>query len=166
MNVKLVHAEFKFQLREAEIKMEIIPSGSLGRIIILGLQTGDDILRSIVKAIKERKIKNGIIISVAGSLRKIHYHYVVQGPNEIQPVKDVFETKEGYIEILGLQGIIADEVPHLHINCSVNDVGFGGHLELGSEVLTVCEIAILTLPEAKLERIKNKFRYPVIQLAK
>lgn len=134
-------------------------------MFILGLQTGEDLLGSLDTFIKEKGIKNGVVVSGVGSLRKLEYHYVVAGPDETKPVLDIFDTRTGYIEIVGLQGVIADGQPHLHISCAEEDRGYGGHLEPGSEVLTVCEIAVLSLPDASLVRTRNSFGYPVIDNA-
>ena len=133
-------------------------------VIILDLETGEDILKSIEKVIKEKKIKNAIVLTGTGSLSKIHYHTIVKEPNKSQPVKEIYREEEDYIEIFSIQGTIIDEEPHIHLNCSINDeIMLGGHLELGCEVLTGCEICILPLQNINLKRIKNKFGWAKIK---
>lgn len=117
--------------------------------IAVGLDTGEDVLKSIKKVIKEEKIKNGVIVSGAGSLSKARYHIVEKG--DTKAWKDKFIVKEGRIEIMSLSGVIANGKPHVHITMSMDDAGFGGHLEEGSIILTLAEIVILRL-EGKMER--------------
>jgi hypothetical protein len=57
------------------------------------------------------------------------------------------------LELLSVNGLIADGEPHLHIavSCGENEV-YGGHLEDGSEVLYLAEIAILVFNEHRMIR--------------
>ena len=69
--------------------------------------------------------------------------------------KDEFVTYEGPIELLSIDGIIADFTPHLHTCISIEDRTYMGHLEPGCRVLYVAEIAIAKLDGIKLTRTKN-----------
>jgi predicted DNA-binding protein with PD1-like motif len=109
-------------------------------VIVVGLDSGDDLLGSIEEAIDKMGIKNGVIVSGIGSLSVARYHIVEPGIEK--PWKDKFITKDGTIEVMCLQGIIADGEPHLHISLSQGDKAFGGHLEKGCKILTVSEIVI------------------------
>ncbi|MFP4661737.1 MAG: PPC domain-containing DNA-binding protein [Halanaerobiales bacterium] len=125
-------------------------------VIALGLDSGDDLLESIEEAIEELDIKNGVIVSGIGSLSEAHYHIV--DPGDEKPWKDRFIKKEGTIEFINLQGVIADGEPHLHIALAQNDQAFGGHLEKGCRILTVSEIIIKRV-SGDMKRVMHDMGY-------
>lgn len=115
----------------------------VGEPVIVALDEGEDVLLSIKEVIAEEEIKNGVIVSGAGSLSKARYHIVDEDEEELY--NDRYITKKGWFEIVSLSGVIANGEPHVHICLSQNDEGFGGHLEEGSKILTLAEIVILKL---------------------
>ncbi|NLJ25347.1 MAG: DNA-binding protein [Firmicutes bacterium] len=133
--------------------MRHFSGGNVERVIVVGLDSGDDLLVSIKRVIETEGIANGVVISGVGSLSKARYHIVE--PGDEKPWKDRFIEKAGTIEIESVSGIIANGEPHLHISLSQADEGFGGHLEVGSKVLTLAEIVILEL-SGKMQRIVGK----------
>lgn len=111
---------------------------------------GEDLLKSIVKAIEDTRLDTGVVVSGAGSLLKARIHMV--SSNDFPP-KDDFLDFEGPLEIVSLQGIIANGQPHLHI-CIVNREfkSFSGHLEEGCLILSICEVAVAKVGDPKLTR--------------
>jgi len=136
--------------------MRYFSAGIEEEVIVIGLDSGEDILSSIEEVIKKRDIKNGVVVSGVGSLAKAHYHIVKPG-NE-KPWKDSYIKKEGTIEVISLQGIIANGEPHLHISMSQEDEAFGGHLEKGCLVLTLVEIVIKKI-SGNMKRIIHEMDY-------
>ncbi len=124
--------------------------------VVVALDPGEDLLKVIEDAIEREKISDGVVISGIGSLAKIHYHIV--DPGTEKPWKDTFIEKEGTIEVMALQGLIADGEAHLHITASQNDAAYGGHLEHGSIILTLGEVVILRLDQP-MERRMNAMGY-------
>lgn len=110
----------------------------------------EDLLKSIVKAIKDTRLGTGVVVSGVGSLLKARIHMVAS--NDFPP-KDDFLEFEGPLEIVSLQGIVADGEPHLHISIVNRDFrSFSGHLEEGCLILSICEVAILKVEDPKLTR--------------
>src|SRR5690554_2267016 len=103
--------------------MRYFNGGKLEDIIVVALDSGDDLLLSIKEVIKQAEIKNGIIVSGIGSLKKARYHIVEEGENG-KSFSDKFIKKEGWIEIVSMSGIIANGEPHIHISLSQDDKGF------------------------------------------
>lgn len=132
--------------------MRYFNGGNPGEAIFVALDSGDDVLLSIKEVIKQAGIKNGIIVSGIGSLRKASYHIVEEGDGE-KSFSDKYIKKEGWIEIVSMSGVIADSEPHIHILLSMDDKGFGGHLEEGCIILTLAEIVIVTIDKEMERRI-------------
>ena len=126
-------------------------SPGTGRVLVVHLSKGDDVLKSIAQGAKEAGIQSGIVTSAIGSMRKFHYHYIKD--NHDDPT-DIFEIAEGPLEVISMQGIILEGVPHIH--ALVSEFGDGrhisGHLEEGSEVQYLMEISIVEVLDLPLGR--------------
>lgn len=121
--------------------MNIISGEEHRPIHLIGLQPGEMLLESIRTAIGRKGIKNGVVISGIGTLKRCHLHYVA---DTAFPPTNEFYTIEAPLELNSLSGIIANGEPHLHLTVSQGDEKvYGGHLEEGSEVLYLAEVAIL-----------------------
>lgn len=130
--------------------MKTMCSNGMGGLLAIGLQPGDMLLESIIKAVEENEIKNGVVVSGVGTLKTCRMHYITACDF---PGRDEFYTLEKPLELLSLSGIIADGKPHLHITVSYGEHEvFGGHLEEGSEVMYLAEIAILLCNDLKMAR--------------
>ena len=130
-----------------------------GRYVIVHLGKGEKVLESIQQEITRLHIKNGFVASGIGSARKIVYHRIATLEN--MPTNE-FITMEGPIEIGGIQGLIIDGEPHLHIICSSKDDSFAGHLEPGCEIQYLAEITILELMDADLVRRLDEYKISYI----
>nr|MDO8109234.1 DNA-binding protein [Candidatus Sigynarchaeota archaeon] len=119
-------------------------------VITLGLGPGEKLLESIVKAIDEHDISNGIVVSGIGTLKTCNMHYINR--TDFPPADTVYHLEKP-LELLSVSGIIAKKVPHLHmvVSCGDKEV-HGGHLEPGSEVAYLAEIAILKTGFLPMER--------------
>ena len=131
-------------------------SPGAGRVLILHLSKGDDLLKSIKQGIEEAGIQSGIVVSGIGSLRKFRYHFI----KDTEDVStDIFETAEGPLELVSIQGLILEGKPHLH--ALVSEYGskrhISGHLEEGGEVQYLAEIAILELKDTPLGRRTGRY---------
>lgn len=109
------------------------------KIHILRIDPGEDLLDSINGFIQETGLTSGIILGGYGTLARFSLHWVVH--NRI-PTENEFGKGEGGIEILSMNGIIADSKPHIHVSLSTQAGGFGGHLEPGCIAYVLCELFI------------------------
>lgn len=111
---------------------------------------GEDLLKSIVKAVEDCRLDTGVVVSGVGSLLNARIHMV---SSKDFPPKDDFLDLEGPLEIVSIQGIIANRQPHLHIGIVNREFkSFSGHLEEGCLILSICEVAILKVSDPKLTR--------------
>ena len=130
--------------------MEIIPYTGPTHLVVVGFKPGELLLESIKDAIQSQGIRNGAVVSGIGTLKTCQMHYV---EHTSFPPRDHFYTLNKPLELLSVNGLIADGEPHLHIAVSCGDHEmYGGHLEPGSEVLYLAEIAILVFDDLPLER--------------
>jgi hypothetical protein len=134
--------------------MNIISTSSIDEVVVIGIQPGELLLESIRDALAEKDIRNGCVISGVGTLKRCTMHYI---QHTDFPPADVFYTLEKPLEVLSVNGVIADGEPHLHIvvSCGENEV-YAGHLEDNCEVAYLAEIAILKTNACAMERPVNE----------
>lgn len=125
-----------------------------GRVIILHLGKGEDVLETVQQEIERLQLKNGILVSAIGSLRKAKIHAITT--LEDLPTNEYF-TFENPIELGCAQGLIIDGVPHFHLTVSEPGAVYTGHMESGCEVQYLAELAILELPQLSLTRKNDAF---------
>ena len=124
----------------------------LGRIVVLNLQRDEKVLESIRGQLAELGIKNAIVMSAIGSLKKAVFHRVTGF--EKSPV-DEFVTLEKPIELASLQGIVVDGEPHFHMVISDLEKTYTGHLEEDTTVVYLSEITLAEINGLSLVRVKD-----------
>jgi len=129
--------------------METFPGAVLGELVALRLDRGDDLLASIETAARHRAIHTGLVLSGIGTLDRARLHHIT---HTAYPPQDAIVEYQGPIELLSIQGLIADHVPHLHTCISIADKTYMGHLEPGCRVLYLAEIALARLDGLRLCR--------------
>jgi predicted DNA-binding protein with PD1-like motif len=136
--------------------MEVMPYAGQTELVIIGFEPGEMLLESLKEAIESHGVRNGAVVSGIGTLKTCRMHYV---EHTGFPPQDRIMTLNKPLELLSVSGLIADSEPHLHIvvSCGQDEV-YGGHLEEGSEVLYLAEIAILVFNEHRMERRVDKER--------
>lgn len=121
---------------------------------MIHLEKGEKLLESIQKKMDELEIKNGILLSAIGSMRKAALHIITN--TEDQSVNE-YITVEKPIELSAVQGIILDGEPHFHMVCSDPDRVYTGHLENGCEIQYLAEISIMEVKDLDLTRKFDSF---------
>jgi uncharacterized protein len=130
--------------------MEIMPYSGQTRWVIIGLQPGEMLLESIQEAIRVQGIRSGAVVSGIGTLKTCHMHYI---EHTDFPPQDRIYRLDNPLELLSVSGLIAAGEAHLHITVSFGEEEvYGGHLEPGSEVLYLAEIAIVVFDELEMIR--------------
>jgi predicted DNA-binding protein with PD1-like motif len=123
-------------------------------VIVIGLSPGEMLLESVEKVIKEHDIKNGVVVSGIGTLKTCRMHYIIHTDF---PPEDAIFTLEQPLELLSVNGVIADGEPHLHGVVSSGDKeAQGGHIEPGCEVAYLAEIVIYRFNALEMKRRFDK----------
>lgn len=122
-----------------------------GKVIVVRLEPGEDILKSIEKIVAENSLQSGHL-SLIGAVSRVHLGYF---DLEAKVYKDF--TIDEDLEIVSCVGNISrlddDYVVHAHIVASdVNGKCYAGHLMEGCEVSVTIEIVITEFPEMKRAR--------------
>jgi len=125
----------------------IINEGTAGGVIMVRLETGDDILLSLQSVAKEKKIKSGLILAGVGSVSQYHYHVA---KTYTFPIENEYTKGQKALDIVCIQGLIMDERVHAHITLSDIDSVIGGHMEEGCIVLSFNVTTILEVPGSDL----------------
>lgn len=134
--------------------MKSFTTNKFGRFVVIHLSKGEKLLESINAEIKRLGIRNGVVVSAIGSLRKVTYHRIATVEDNPQ---DEFLTIEAPIELSAIQGLILDGQPHLHVVFSDLNNVYTGHLEEGCEVQYLAEISILEIDDLDLTRKLDEF---------
>ncbi|MSU60145.1 MAG: DNA-binding protein [Pedosphaera sp.] len=114
--------------------------GKFERVVILRFKHQTDLLAGLERMVKERKIRQAVILAAAGSVRGYHFHVV---SNRDFPSKNVYlKDPMAPADITNMSGYVIDGQVHPHITFANEKRAFGGHLEPGTEVFT---FAIVTL---------------------
>lgn len=119
----------------------------IGRLVLVRMNSGDDLLESLQTAVKENGVSNGVIISGAGSLKSYRFHVV---ETTDLPPGEVFVEREEAVDILTVTGAVMDGRVHAHVTFSNEDRAMGGHVHEGCRVLTFAIAVIAETPNADL----------------
>lgn len=134
--------------------MNTFESSQFGRWIVIHLSKGEDVLESITTECKRLSVKNAVVVSCIGALRKTSYH-------RIETLDDyatnTYISHEKPTELCGLQGLVIDGEPHLHASFCDSENSYGGHVELGCEVQYLAEICLIELLGVDLCRRQDEF---------
>ena len=114
------------------------------RIEIVRMRTGTDLLNGLNEAVKEKNIKNAVILAGIGSVTDYHFHVV---SNKNLPPAEEFPKASVPKDLISVQGYILNGRVHAHITLSDENSVIGGHLEPGTKALTFFIITIGVLPD-------------------
>ncbi|MPM76898.1 hypothetical protein SDC9_123897 [bioreactor metagenome] len=135
--------------------MRSFAANEYGKIIVVHLGKGDLLLENIQKALEEHQVKNAILTSAIGSLRKLSMHIIMDtGDN----ATNKFVTVDNAFELNSMQGLVLNGTPHFHMVCSApgNEL-YSGHVEPGCEVQYLMEISLVEVKDMNLTRRKDEF---------
>jgi hypothetical protein len=122
-----------------------------GEIVVVRLAYGDLLLESIHEICRQRRIRDGVILTGFGSLTDIAVSGAVGA--SFPPRTFYRRTRPRGVEILAMSGVIANYHVHCHLVLSDRNRAFGGHLEQGCRVLSLAEIALMRVTGIKLARL-------------
>jgi predicted DNA-binding protein with PD1-like motif len=120
-----------------------------GRIHILRVDPGEDVLETVRRFLKDADIQQAVVLGGYGTLAAYQLHWVTH--NRI-PTDNHFRREEGGIEILSMNGLVVDGEPHIHVTLSTPDGAFGGHLEPGCIAYVLCEMFFAEVEGVPLRR--------------
>jgi predicted DNA-binding protein with PD1-like motif len=130
-------------------------NGKFDRVVVMRFKYETDLLAGIEKLVKQEKIRNGVFLSGAGSVRGYHIHQV---SNRDFPSKNIFvKDPTTPADLISANGYIINGRIHCHITLATPEKAFGGHLEPGTPVFTFAIITVGVLSEgADLNRVDDK----------
>ena|SRR5690349_8441695 len=129
-------------------------SGNFSRVVVLRFKYQADLLAGIEDMIKREKIRNGVILAGAGSVRNYQIHSV---SNRTFPSKNTYvKNPTAPADIISMNGYIIDGKIHAHMTMANPDRAFGGHLEPGTNVFTFAIVTIGVMNDVDLSRVDDK----------
>ena len=138
-------------------------STQIENIYRLGLRPGDLLLESIEKFIKDKGIQDGAVLTGIGSLDACTFRFPekAESPPTIQE-----QAYQGPLEMTGMQGLIADGEPHLHMSVAEHghERTIGGHLWKGCKVLYLAEITIAKFVGPPMTRKPNEHGVKLLEV--
>lgn len=126
--------------------------GSFGRVLVVRLGPGEDVLLAMTRILERAGLRAGVILSGVASLTQLTVRTIVRLPEvpPITPADRCITTVPGPLEVLSMQGNVAltesgELFIHCHLDASVGDpptATYGGHLVEGTLVATTMELFI------------------------
>ena len=117
---------------------------SFDRVVIVRFKYRTDILEGLKEAVARENIKNGVILSCAGSVIRYHVHAV---DNAVFPSENIFVERNEPMDIISMNGYIIDGRVHAHLTLANEDKAVGGHLEPRTRVFSFCIVTIGVLSD-------------------
>jgi predicted DNA-binding protein with PD1-like motif len=140
---------------------KIFGGAQIQEVYRIRLDRGDLVLESIESAIKEFDIQDGAVLTGVGSVQECNFHGVQSLAASAQ---DHVTKAKGPMEILNIDGIIANGEPHVHITLANFKKGaFGGHLDSDCRVLYRVEITVAKFSGTPLARKPDQDGTPILQ---
>jgi predicted DNA-binding protein with PD1-like motif len=139
---------------------EIFGGAQTAEVYRIRLDRGDLLLETIQDVVQKYGIADGAVVSAVGSLQECTYHRI---KSLGEKPEDEFITVKEPMEILNINGMIANGEPHLHMTLSGMKGAFGGHLEKGCRVLYRAELTVAKFAGTPLARKPNKDGVPILQ---
>jgi predicted DNA-binding protein with PD1-like motif len=129
--------------------------GQFEKVLVLRFKYQADLLAGIEKIVRHEKIRNGVILAGAGSVRNYHLHSV---SNRTFPSKNIYvKDPSTPADIIGMNGYIIDGRVHAHMTLADADRAFGGHLEPGTNVFTFAVVTLGVFSDGvDLSRVDDK----------
>ena len=121
-----------------------IVSSDFEYIDIIRMRSGTDLLEGLNTAVKEKNIKNAVIINGIGSITDYHYHVV--SDKNLPPAREDPKASVA-MDMTTMQGFILNGKVHAHITLADENSMVGGHLEPGTKALTFFIVTIGILPD-------------------
>jgi uncharacterized protein len=129
-------------------------SGNFSKVVVLRFKYQADLLAGIESMVKQEKIRNGVILAGAGSVRNYQIHSV---SNRTFPSKNTYvKNPTAPADIISMNGYIIDGKIHAHMTMANPDKAFGGHLEPGTNVFTFAIVTIGVMNDVDLSRVDDK----------
>jgi len=130
---------------------------SVKRIHILRVDPGEDVLASVKAFLAAGGVRQAVVMGGYGTLAAHHLHWVTH--NRI-PTDNTFGRAEGGIEILAMNGLVVEGVPHIHVALSTPEGAYGGHLEEGCVAYVLCEVFLAEIEGVELTRRRVNVSVP------
>jgi predicted DNA-binding protein with PD1-like motif len=129
-------------------------TGHFDRIVVLRFKYQTDLLAGLQKMVKQENIRNGVILSAAGSVRGYQVHQV---SNRTLPSQNTYvRNPTEPADLISMNGYIIEGKLHPHITLATPDKVIGGHLEPGTEVFTFAVVTIGVMNDADFRRLDDK----------
>jgi len=114
---------------------------SAGRVVFLRLDRGDDLLDALAQALARHGVRDGVVLSTVATFERCRLH---QAQGTGFPIEEEILELAGPVEVMQASGVVASGQPHIHATVADRrGHAYGGHLEPGSTVLYLAEVAIL-----------------------
>src|ERR1700728_2714131 len=129
-------------------------TGHFDRIVVLRFKYKTDLLAGMEKMVKQENIRNGVILSAAGSVRGYQFHTV---SNRTLPSQDTFvKNPTEPADLVSMNGYVIEGKLHPHITLATPDKVIAGHLEPGTEVFTFAIVTIGVMNDVDFRHLDEK----------
>lgn len=132
--------------------------------IIIQLGRGDYVLEAIREACADHNLTDGAVVSAIGTLRNLRVHILhTDDLTKDRSERNTIIERDGCWEISGIQGLVANGDPHLHVTAWNGEDTFAGHLEEGNEINALGEVCVMRFEGVSLDRQPNEFGVSMLE---
>lgn len=135
--------------------------GKLGRVLVMRLAPGCDLLKSLKEIAEKEDLQSGVVLSGVASLSQATLRNVRLFPEEF-PIADrhrIYSPKKEPLELLSLSGNIGRKDGEVHIHCHItvssgleDGRAYGGHLIEGCVIFSTGEVVIAEIAGIQMKR--------------
>ena len=139
--------------------------GQMGRVVVMRLGPGEDILPAVLRIAGECAITQAIILGGAASLTQAHLRNVRRYPEQFPITDDVriFSSFDGPLELLSLSGNISrteEGNPYIHCHAAISTgqpdaSAYGGHLLPETTVYSTAELSLVEVLGCDILRLPD-----------
>lgn len=128
--------------------------GHFDRVVVIRLKYKANLLEGMNQVVKEQHIRNGVILSAAGSLRGYEIHTV---SNRDMPSEDtIVKNPTQPVDLVSMNGYVINGRIHAHMTIATPDRVIAGHVEEGNEVFTFAIVTIGVMNGANFDKLDDK----------
>ncbi len=133
------------------------------RVIVARIYPDEDIIDSIIKLVRDRDLKSGLI-NVIGAVKKTTIGFF-----DLRTKKYTFKTIEEDLELLSCMGNLSfrdgEPVVHLHVNLGKSDFSvIGGHLSQPTIISVTGEVYIYEVDKKFLRAVDPQIGLALLDL--
>ena len=133
--------------------MKYFKSDEIGRVVIVSLEKGDDLIESLTDIVKKEGIQNGVISSGIATFDAVNIRMTNTSGF---PIGYITHHLREPLEASSIDGTIINQEVHVHASIGNASHTWSGHLLEGCKILYLGEVVIQEIKGVNLVKMANE----------